>query len=353
MNINNVVMVRAMSHIPFDGELIPSCEGQRLVDDQNSDFAYFMRNIVKKEMEEKLGRSINLWEETEDKKLYEKTLQNYKTLTGDYYTTTLSFSLNGMVPDDINNNFTDMKIAVLDPIRNHKDKDFVTVETIDTTIKGRIKVSSDAILLIDEGIYLTLSEEQKNNLNSNYQVKLFRGALRDAVGHTLKENNYPVLPLIQKREMKNIQECPERESMLKFEDEFANLVNASRLRLEDLTIKYGGSPIEADQIAHEKLEEELPNTITVQNYYKQELYNFLLKKTQDFGLEITDEEKFYLFSEYSNGQEVMEKMTLFLIESYGGIEKFRGFIEEYNNMIKQNYLTNEEIVSLDQNTKER
>lgn len=258
MNINNVAMVRAMNHIPFDGELIPSCEGKRLVPDKNSDFAYFMRDIIRKELEKRLGRSLNLWEDTEDKKLFEETLSNYATLTGDYYTTTLSFSLNGMVPDDINNNFTDMKIAVIDSIRNYKDADFITIETIDTTIKGRVKVSNEAILLIEQNLFQSLNEEQKSNLVNNYQLKLFTGSLREAVDKTLKESNYPVLPLIQKREKKNIEDCPERESMLEFEDQFAMAVKASRLRLENLTIKYGGSTIEADQIAHEKLEEELP-----------------------------------------------------------------------------------------------
>ena len=42
MNINNVVLVRAMNNVPLNGELIPSCEGQRLVADRKSEFYYFM-----------------------------------------------------------------------------------------------------------------------------------------------------------------------------------------------------------------------------------------------------------------------------------------------------------------------
>ena len=29
MDINNVVLVRVMTHLPLDGELIPSCESKR------------------------------------------------------------------------------------------------------------------------------------------------------------------------------------------------------------------------------------------------------------------------------------------------------------------------------------
>ena len=38
MNIDNVVLVRAMNNVPLNGELVPSCEGKRLVNDNQSDF---------------------------------------------------------------------------------------------------------------------------------------------------------------------------------------------------------------------------------------------------------------------------------------------------------------------------
>ena len=231
MNIDNVVLVRAMNNVPLNGELVPSCEGQRLVNDHKSDFHYFLRKCVKNNLEQQLGRELVLYVDSPDEQLMTDAISDYNVLTGDYYTTTLSFALNGLVPDDINNKFTTMKMAVLEPIKNQTDADFITIETIDTTIKGRIKVSSEAILKIEREFFSQLSPEEQENLIENFNVELFDGELKDAINDTLIENGYPVLPLIQKRELNNIEECPEKESMLEFENKFSTAVGASRLRL--------------------------------------------------------------------------------------------------------------------------
>lgn len=131
--------------MPLNGELIPSCEGKRLVNDKKSDFHYFMRKCIRDNLEHQLGRDLVLFEESPDYQLMENMMKDYYALTGGYYTTTLSFALNGLVPDDINNKFTDMKTAVLEPIKNQINADFITIETIDTTIKGKIKISNEAI----------------------------------------------------------------------------------------------------------------------------------------------------------------------------------------------------------------
>ena len=52
MNIDNVVLVRAMNNLPLNGELVPSCEGQRLVNDHKSDFYYFMKSCVREKFRE-------------------------------------------------------------------------------------------------------------------------------------------------------------------------------------------------------------------------------------------------------------------------------------------------------------
>ena len=136
MNIDNVVLVRATStHLPLDGNLIPTYEGKRLVSDEKSEYYFFIRKKMTEELEKQLGRNINPYS-ADDSKMLDSILKNYSVLTGDYPTTTLSFSLNGLVPDDINNNFSRMKVAVIDPIKNHINADFVAIDVVDTTIKG-------------------------------------------------------------------------------------------------------------------------------------------------------------------------------------------------------------------------
>ena len=343
MNIDNVVLVRAMNNLPLNGELIPSCEGQRLVNDHQSDFHYFMRECVQSDLEQQWGRELVLFSDSPDDQLMEAAMKDYLVVTGGYYTTTLSFAPNGLVPNDINNRFTDMKMAVLEPIKNQTNADFVTIETIDTTIKGRIKTSAEATLMVEREFFAQLSPEEQANLMTNFKVKLFEGNLKEAINNTLRENGYPVLPLIQKREMSNIEDCPEKESMLDFEDKFSAAVGASRLRLQQLTFMYGGGT-GVDAIAHDKLAEEHDNTLKVEEYYKNQLYEFMLKKAVSLGVEISDEDKYYLFTNFQEGTDIMKKITISLINAYGGLENFKQFIYEYNSYIRNNYLTNEQIV---------
>lgn len=348
MNIDNVVLVRAMNNLPLNGDLVPSCEGDILVIDNKSDFYYFMRDCIREDLQERLGRTLDLFKDSPDEQLMNDIVNNYSILTGGYYTTTLSFALNGLVPDDMNNQFTDMKMAVLEPIRNQTDADFVTIETIDTTVKGKMKTSAAAILTIEREFFSQLSPEIQENLKTNFNVRVFDGDLKEAVSDALRENGYPVLPLIQSREMKNIDECPEKESMLAFEDDFSQIVGASRLRLQNLTFMYGGGD-KIDQIAHDKISEEHNNTLLVTEYYKKQFYGFMLDKAESFGIQVSDEERFYLFSNYQEGTEVMKKITTSLIEKYGGLEKFQVFIREYNQYAQNNYLTNQQIVELSKN----
>ena len=92
--------------------------------------------------------------------LLEQALSEYLPLTSSY-TSTLSFSLNGLVPDDMNNKFSDMLVAVIDPIKYHQNEDYVNIDAIDTTIKGSIKTSEEAILVIEQNYFLGLTEEEK------------------------------------------------------------------------------------------------------------------------------------------------------------------------------------------------
>ena len=345
MNLDNVALVRVMSHLPLNGEIIPSCEGQRLEYEKTSDFQSYIRKRVQKELEQKLGRNLVLYVDSPDAILLEETMKDYLVFKGAFYTSTLSFSLNGIVPDDNTSEFSKQPLAVIDPIKNHTDKIFINIEAIDTTIVGKIKVSKEAILVINAVYYESLSDEEKINLNSNYKLELFNGSLNEAIDSTLKKYNYPSLPLKQKNEMQNIDECPERESMINFMDNFAESVTASRLtqqKIRQLVSFYN----EGDKIANEVLVGDFYKNQTVEEYYKNQLYQFLIEKSESLGISVTDDEKFYIFTTYSNGEEAMERITGELINAYGGIEKFKSFISEYNDYCIDNYLTNEQIISL-------
>ena len=343
MNLENVVLVRAMSHVPLDGVLLPSCEGKYLKPRVNDDYYYKIRKEVQKNLEAKLGRSLMIWED-EDKLLLDEALKDYLPLTSSY-TSTLSFSLNGLVPDDMNNKFSDMKIAVLEPIRYHQNEDYVNIDAIDTTIKGSIETSKEAILLVEHNYFLTLSEEEKMNLMNHYRVELFNGSLKDAVSNTLQKYNYPSLPLIQRKEASDIEECEEKESLIAFQDTFAKDKNASRLKLQQLYMYPISTMSEIDATAAEKVKSDFDKNLIVEKYYKDDFYEFLISKGEECGIHLTEEERFYLFSEYSNSEEILEELLSRIITNVG-LENYRLIIQEYNKKVFENHLTNDEIVAL-------
>lgn len=350
MNIDNVVLVRAMSHLPLNGELIPSCEGQRLEFEKTSEFKSYIQKLVEQKLEAQLGRSLVLYVDSPDAILMDKMMEEYRILKGAYYTSTLSFSLNGLVPDDNTCEFSKLPLAVIDPIKNHTNANFVNIEAIDTTVKGRMQVSDDAILVINKSLYNSLSDEIKMNLTSNYKIELFDGDLKNAVNATLIKYNYPTLPLKQRIEEKNIGDCPERESMIDFLDIFAKTVGASRCRLQQLYMNNIFHD-EVDQKAHDKIKDDFENNLKIVEHYKYQLYSFLISKAESFGIEITDEEKYYLFTEYAAGGLAMQRITSELIKSYGGLENFIAFIQEYNEHVINNYLSNDQIISLEGDTR--
>ena len=52
---------------------------------------------------------------------------------------------------------------------------------------------------------------------------------------------------------------------------------------------YGGGE-GVDAIAHDKISDEYKNTLIVEEYYKNQLYDFMLNKAESFGIEVTDED---------------------------------------------------------------
>lgn len=342
MQLENVVLVRARNNVPLNGELIPSCDGKYLIKDHKSDYYYIIKRIVKRNLETKENRLIEEWVDA-DRNLIKEEVQKYLPYTS-LYTSTLSFSLNGLVPDDINNTFSNMNLAVLEPIKYHVKENFVNIDVIDTTIKGSITLSSDAILVINENYYNSLTDEVKENLKKFYKIELFSGSLKDAVSKTLTKYNYPSLPLIQKKDEKNISNCIEKESMIDFQKKFAEELKVSRLNLQQLYTYPISGMDEVDSNAALKVKDDIEKIEFIEKYYRNLFYSFLLTKANLYEINLSDEEVFYLFSDYSNKEEVVEKLVKEIINLYG-LEKIKEIVDEFNNNVLENYLTNNEIIN--------
>jgi len=98
-----------------------------------------------------------------------------------------------------------------------------------------------------------------------------------------------------------------------------------------------------DVVAAEKVQSDFSKNLIVQKYYQDSFYNFLLQKAEQYHMELDEMEKFYLFSEFSKSEEVLEDLVKSLLNK-AGMENYKLFIEEYNKMIQDNYFTNDEIV---------
>ena len=135
MEIKDIMLVRATNKtIPFNGEILPSSMSMALRKAGICDYMDIMRKIFTEHQAVK-GITYKLFTSDEDRARYERDIAPFVPYEGQY-TSTVSFSFNGLVPDDMNNRFSNYGVAVLDPLVSHLDEDFVNVHVIDTTIKG-------------------------------------------------------------------------------------------------------------------------------------------------------------------------------------------------------------------------
>lgn len=342
MNKDNTVLVRAYNHfIPFSKELKPSCDEMYLKLDHFSDHQRVIQKLYIKYYEQTTGETINVWNEEEYAKLKED-ITPLLPLTSDYVST-LSFSLNGLVCDDINNFFSKYDVCIIDPLKYHQDDNFISFCVNDTTIKGSVKLSDDAILVIKDETYNLLNDSQKDILNSQYHLEVFNGSLKKGVEEALKKYEYPALDIINSRENKYIADGPEKESAVNFINEYAISNKLSKLRLYDI---YTAPKMyeEADIIAQEKISDEIDNSADIKDYYRHNFYEYLVNVASEYGYTIDEVEQYYLYSDFSNSYDVLEELVKYLIERLG----FKGYSEliaKYNNDLVNNYKSNAEILN--------
>lgn len=341
LNLENTVLVRAYkNYIPYSKIIRPSCEEKYLNYDSTSDYRSIIQKEFIKEYQKQTGKTLNIWEE-ENYKIIDESIKNLLPLSSTYVST-LSFSINGLVHDDMNNFFSEYNVCIIEPLKYHTSDDFINFNVNDTTIKGSIELSSEAILVIKKEYYESLKEEEKAQLNSIYKINLFEGSLKEAVDTTLKDNNYPSLNLINKRELKYIEDSEEKQSALQFINKFAEDNKLSKLRLFDIYT----SPfmeLEEDKEAQSKLVDEIENINKIKIYYRNNFYDYLIKIAKDNGMELDEMSEYYLKSEYSNSIDVLEEIVKYILEKVG-FNKYSKLINEYNKQLIENYKTNSEII---------
>lgn len=195
--MRKIAIVRAMDYLPYDGLLRSLANTPNLVVDRGSEFRSKIKDLLVSEGVISISGFQSMKEKIEEIK---RVIVDYLPYSSDYNSVVL-FSLNGLVPDDIeagfaNNTFSNKDIVIIDDLDYHLDhSNVVSIVATDTAIYGNVKLSSDAVIMIRKARYDKLSEEEKHRLVG--KVKIFDGDLRKAVENTLLEMGYvPERPLL-------------------------------------------------------------------------------------------------------------------------------------------------------------
>ena len=187
MNIDNIAIVRATNIIPFDGVINPISEVPYLVKPNGMQISFMISDLLTEQgiLESYDFTKIND-EEYQTKR--KEILDSYLPYISSYNSVVL-FSLNGLVPDDMNNTFSNKNCVIVDGLKEHIS-DVVSLMPTDTAIKGKVIISSSGVLLIKKDFYNSLSDFDKSRLcNLNFTVKIVNGSLEEAVKETLTNSD--------------------------------------------------------------------------------------------------------------------------------------------------------------------
>ena len=194
MDIKNIAIVRATNVIPFDGIVYPLSEVPYLQKEHGTEFSFAMNDLLKRQNKLKQIDWTKLDEMDKISEENKEILKQYLPYNSDYNSVVL-WSLNGLVPDDMNNTFSNKTCAIIDGLEEQiEESEMISLVPTDTAIKAKdgqkgIKLSQNATILISKERYETLSQEEKNKLDElDLKVSVFEGELQQAVNQNLEES---------------------------------------------------------------------------------------------------------------------------------------------------------------------
>ena len=277
MDIKNIALVRATNIIPLDGIVHPISEIPYLKKERGTAFVSAIKDLLKKLS--KINEE-GYWTKTEEEQeeLYrqnERILEQYLPYNSDYNSMVL-WALNGLVPDDRNNVFSDKTCAIIESLEEQIDNsNVVSLVPTDTAIKGDVKLSSKAIILISQKRYDSLSEQEKEQLKSlDLTVQIFEGKLQENVTETLKNSGiYPAEQLSLTRADNGYFESDTKEELLETIQDIAKSHNIAQVLFWDLLT---GNNDELEKLGSVK--DEYENDITVLKCYQKTFFRYLFSK---------------------------------------------------------------------------
>ena len=335
MNIDNIAIVRATNIIPFDGVINPISEVPYLVKPNGMQISFMISDLLTEQgiLESYDFTKIND-EEYQTKR--KEILDSYLPYISSYNSVVL-FSLNGLVPDDMNNTFSNKNCVIIDGLKEHIS-DVVSLMPTDTAIKGKVLISSSGVLHIKEDFYNSLSDFDKSRLsNLNFTVKIINGSLEDAVKETLTNSDrfhYEKLSLT--RSAGGFFPSETSEDTKRVINEVAISYDIPQVFYYDLLTKNNDDMGRLSSVAS-----EYDNSLTVTNYYLENFYNYLLSNMGCSALKS-------FVPDYMDSIEFIKSLTV-AIRNYG-LENYKKLVDSYNEQLEKEkemglLLTPEQIVN--------
>ena len=335
MNIDNIAIVRATNIIPFDGVINPISEVPYLVKPNGMQISFMISDLLTEQgiLESYDFTKIND-EEYQTKR--KEILDSYLPYISSYNSVVL-FSLNGLVPDDMNNTFSNKNCVIVDGLKEHIS-DVVSLMPTDTAIKGKVIISSSGVLLIKKDFYNSLSDFDKSRLcNLNFTVKIVNGSLEDAVKETLTNSDrfhYEKLSLT--RSAGGFFPSETSEDTKRVINEVAISYDIPQVLYYDLLTKNNDDMGRLSSVAS-----EYDNSLTVTNYYLGNFYNYLLSNMGCSALKS-------FVPDYMDSIEFIKSLTV-AIRNYG-LENYKKLVDSYNEQLEKEkemglLLTPEQIVN--------
>lgn len=326
MNINNIAIVRATNVIPFDGVVRPVSEVPYLKKEQGTEFSFAMSDLLKKQGKLKQVDWSKPEEINEINQKNNEILEQYVPYSSGYNSMVL-WALNGLVPDDINNTFSNKDCVIVDGLAEQIEKtEIVSLVPTDTAIKGSVEVSEQGVLFIKKDRYDSLSQTNKERIsNLNFSVKIIEGELEEEVRSYLeKSGRYTAETLSLSRKDRGYIESETSNELIKTINDVAEENNIAQALHYSIFTWESGIDVEKLQ----SVKDEYKNTWTVINFYKQTFFDYLLPR-----IDIKNSVKANADS-YPESPVYMKDLCD-EIEEKVGIEEYKKLLDAYNGALEK------------------
>ena len=328
MDIKNIALVRATNILPVDGVVRPVSETPYIKKDMTTPFAMRLTDLLKKVGLVKMPANFFMMSDEEQEeflKQKEEIYREYLPYNSDYNPVVL-WSLNGIVPDDINNTFSNKDIAIIESLEEQVNKGStpVSIMPTDTAIKGNVELSDRATILIRKERYDSLTDEEKESLRNLGATKvLFEGDLGEKVGVILdREEDYPKETLTLHREDKGFEESETKEELLDAIEKVSEEHGIPQVLYFDLVTGQNDHKEELKSV-----NDIFKNSTIVSECYNKTFLNYLFSK-----LDISEEVQVNALS-FMNSEVYMQDVAN-EIERIG-LEKYKEVVTSFNQTIEE------------------